>query len=133
MRLSFRWKLLLALGATTVVAVAVVAFVATRLVRASFLRSDRERIQEVLGQAQASIQHRGELAARRVTAVSESEAATRIAIALNQSAQGNAGPGDFPGGSGYAGTGTRIGSAAADCGGRNDPFLGPMASPRRLP
>ncbi len=95
MRLSFRWKLLLAFGVTTVVAVAVVAFVATRLVGASFLRSDRERIEGVLGQAQASIQRRGELAGRRVTAASESEAATRMAIALNQSPQGTPAPGVF--------------------------------------
>lgn len=95
MHLSFRWKLLLAFGVTTVVAVAVVAFVATRLVGASFLRSDRERIEGVLGQAQASIQRRGELAGRRVTAASESEAATRMAIALNQSPQGTPAPGVF--------------------------------------
>ena len=95
MRLSFRWKLLLAFGATTVVAVAVVAFVATRLVRASFLRSDRERIEGVLGQAQASIQRRGELAGRRVRAASESEAATRMAIALNQLPRGTPAPGVF--------------------------------------
>lgn len=95
MNLSFRWKLLLAFGVTTVVAVAVVAFVATRLVGASFLRGDRERIEGVLGQAQASIQRRGELAGRRVTAASESEAATRMAIALNQSPQGTPAPGVF--------------------------------------
>ena len=95
MRLSFRWKLLLAFGATTVVAVAVVAFVATRLVRASFLRSDRERIEGVLGQAQVSIQRRGELAGRRVRAASESEAATRMGIALNQSPHGTPAPGVF--------------------------------------
>ena len=95
MNLSFRWKLLLAFGVTTVVAVAVVAFVATRLVGASFLRGDRERIEGVLGQAQASIRRRGELAGRRVTAASESEAATRMAIALNQSPQGTPAPGVF--------------------------------------
>ena len=85
--LGFRWKLLFAFGATTVVAVAVVAFVATRLLRASYLRSDQQRLEQVLGQAQTAIQRRAELAARRLTAAAESDAATRIAIALNQPAE----------------------------------------------
>ncbi len=96
MHFGFRWKLLFAFGATTVVAVAVVAFVATRLVRASYLRTDRERIEQVLRQAQSAIQRRGELAARRVAAASEGETAVRVAILLNQSTEGATRQGELP-------------------------------------
>ncbi len=85
--MNFKWKLLFAFGATTVVAVAVVAFVATRLLRESFLRGDRQRIEQVLDQAQSAIERRGEAAARRVAAAAESEAAMRVAIVLNQAAE----------------------------------------------
>lgn len=82
--MSLRWKLLFAFGATTLVAVAVVALVATRLVRNSYVNADRQRIEQVLAQAQLAIQRRGEQAARRVAAATEDEAVTRIAISLNQ-------------------------------------------------
>lgn len=82
--MSFRWKLLFAFGATTLVAVAVVGFVATRLVGRSFLRAERERIDGVLAQSRAAMERRGE-ATRRVAAAAETEAVTRMAIALNQS------------------------------------------------
>src|SRR5512138_2634032 len=82
--MSLRWKLLFAFGATTMVAVAVVALVATRLVRNSYVNADRQRIEQVLAQAQSAIQRRGEQAARRVAAATEDEAVTRIAIMLNQ-------------------------------------------------
>jgi len=94
-RFGFRWKLLFAFGATTIVAVAVVAFVATRLVRGSFLRSDQQRIEQVLGQAQSAIEQRGRLAARRVAAASEAETVTRMAIALNQSGEAGIALGAF--------------------------------------
>ena len=80
--LPFRWKLLFAFGATTLVAVAVVAVVATRLVRDGFLRGDQQRIAQVLGQARAGIERRGEWATRRVAAAAESDAVTRVSIAV---------------------------------------------------
>ncbi len=89
--MSLRWKLLFAFGATTLVAVAVVALVATRLVRNSYVNADRQRIEQVLAQAQSAIQRRGEQAARRVAAATEDEAVTRIAISLNQPRTSSAG------------------------------------------
>ncbi len=83
--MSLRWRLLLAFSATTLVAVAVVSAVATRLVRDSFLRADRDRIERIVTQAQAAIARRGEQAARRVAAAAESEAITRMAVAVNAS------------------------------------------------
>ncbi|MCX6617592.1 MAG: ATP-binding protein [Acidobacteria bacterium] len=86
--MSFRWKLLFAFGATTLVAVAVMALVATRLVRNAYVRSDQQRIEQVLAQARSAIERRGEQAARRVAAAAEDDAVTRVAIALNAAPAG---------------------------------------------
>lgn len=86
--MSFRWKLLFAFAATTLVAVAVMAVVSTRLVRNSYVRSDQQRIEQVLAQARSAIERRGEQAARRVAAAAEDDAVTRVAIALNATPAG---------------------------------------------
>jgi hypothetical protein len=86
--MSFRWKLLFAFGATTLVAVAVMALVATRLVRNAYVRSDQQRIEQVLAQARSAIERRGEQAARRLAVAAEDDAVTRVAIAVNAAPAG---------------------------------------------
>jgi nitrogen fixation/metabolism regulation signal transduction histidine kinase len=81
---GLRARLLLAFSVTTLVAVAIVVAVSTQLVGDSFERREQERIDQALAQVRAQIARRGEQAARRVAAAAESEAVTRIAIAVNQ-------------------------------------------------
>ncbi len=78
----FRRKLLLVFALTVLVCVAAVAWIASALARRAFERSNEERTTALVAQFRREFNRRGEEVARRVGEIASSEAATRLALAL---------------------------------------------------
>jgi len=83
---SFRRKLLLVFSLTVFVSVATVAWVVSVFTRRTFERASDERTATLVAQFHREFARRGEDVVRRVEAIAASEAALRIALALNRGA-----------------------------------------------
>ena len=84
--MSFRRKLLLVFSLTVFVSVATVAWVVSVFTRRTFERASDERTATLVAQFHRESTRRGEDVVRRVEAIAASEAALRIALALNRGA-----------------------------------------------
>ena len=84
--MSFRRKLLLVFSITVFVSVAAVAWFVSSFSRHAFERLDQQRIDALVTQFQREFARRGEDITRRVQTIAGSEAALRIALALNRGA-----------------------------------------------
>ncbi len=82
----FRRKLLLVFALTVLVCVAAVALIASALARRAFERSNEERTTTLIAQFRREFNRRGEEVARRVGEIASSEAAIRLALALQSGA-----------------------------------------------
>ena len=84
--MSFRRKLLLVFSLTVFVSVATVAWVVSVFTRRTLERASDERTATLVAQFHREFARRGEDVVRRVEAIAASEAALRIALALNRGA-----------------------------------------------
>ncbi|HEV2395391.1 MAG TPA: ATP-binding protein [Candidatus Sulfotelmatobacter sp.] len=80
---SFRRKLLMVFAGTVFLSVAAVALLAQFLTRGAFERTENQRTAALVSQFQREFNRRGEDVARRVQAISATDAVTRMATALN--------------------------------------------------
>jgi two-component system nitrogen regulation sensor histidine kinase NtrY len=80
----FRRKLLAVFALTVFLVVAAVAVLVSALTRRAFEKTEEVRTAALVTQFQREFERQGEDAARRVEAIASSEAATRLAMALNQ-------------------------------------------------
>jgi signal transduction histidine kinase len=87
----FRRKLLAVFALTVFLVVAAVAVLVSALTRRAFERTEDVRTAALVTQFQREFERQGEDAARRVEAISSSEAVTRLAMALNQGSADTAG------------------------------------------
>jgi signal transduction histidine kinase len=83
-RMMFRRKLLAVFALTVFLSVAAVAWLVSEVTRRAFVRSDDDRTTALVAQFQREFNRQGEEVARRVEAIAKSEAATRMAVALNR-------------------------------------------------
>lgn len=81
--MSFRRKLLMVFAGTVFLSVAAVALLAQFLTRGAFERTENQRTAALVSQFQREFNRRGEDVARRVQAISATDAVTRMATALN--------------------------------------------------
>jgi two-component system, NtrC family, nitrogen regulation sensor histidine kinase NtrY len=84
--MSFRRKLLAVFALTVSVSVGSVAWIVLVMSRHAFERADADRTAALVAQFRREFQRRGQDVARRVEAIATSEAATRMALALNRGA-----------------------------------------------
>jgi signal transduction histidine kinase len=84
--MTFRRKLLAVFTLTVFVSVAAVALIVSAMAHRAFERVDEERTAALVGQFQREFNRRGEDVVQRVQAIAASDAATRMALALNRSA-----------------------------------------------
>jgi signal transduction histidine kinase len=87
----FRRKLLAVFALTVCLSVAAVAWLVSEVTRRAFVRSDDERTAALVTQFRREFNRQGEEVARRVEAIANSEAASRMAVALNR-APADSGP-----------------------------------------
>ena len=87
----FRRKLLAVFALTVFLSVAAVAWLVSEVTRRAFVRSDDERTAALVTQFRREFNRQGEEVARRVEAIANSEAASRMAVALNR-APADSGP-----------------------------------------
>ena len=80
----FRRKLLALLALTVFLSVAAVTWLVSEVTRRAFVRSDDERSTALVSQFRRAFARRGEDVARRVGAIAESDAVSRMAVALNR-------------------------------------------------
>ena len=80
----FRRKLLTVFALTVFLSVAAVAWLVSAVTRRAFDRSENERTAALVTQFRREFNRQGELVARRVEAIAVSEAANRMAMALNR-------------------------------------------------
>jgi two-component system nitrogen regulation sensor histidine kinase NtrY len=80
----FRRKLLVVFALTVCLSVAAVAWLVSEVTRRAFVRSDDERTAALVTQFRREFNRQGEAVARRVEAIANSEAASRMAVALNR-------------------------------------------------
>lgn len=90
--MMFRRKLLAVFALTVFVSVAAVAFLVSAVTRRAFDRSEDERTTALVTQFYREFNRQGETVARRVEAIAASDAARRMALALNRAP---ADPGPF--------------------------------------
>jgi len=90
-RMMFRRKLLAVFALTVCLSVAAVAWLVSEVTRRAFVGNDDERTMALVAQFQREFTRQGEEVARRVEAISKSEAANRMAVALNR-APADSGP-----------------------------------------
>jgi two-component system, NtrC family, nitrogen regulation sensor histidine kinase NtrY len=83
--MMFRRKLLAVFALTVFLSVAAVAWLVSEVTRRAFARSDDERTAALVTQFRREFNRQGEEVARRVEAIAGSEAANRMALALNHS------------------------------------------------
>jgi signal transduction histidine kinase len=81
--MMFRRKLLALLALTVFLSVAAVAWLVSEVTRRAFLRSDDERTTALVAQFQREFGRQGEDVVRRVEGIAKSEAASRMAAAMN--------------------------------------------------
>jgi two-component system nitrogen regulation sensor histidine kinase NtrY len=89
--MMFRRKLLSVFALTVFLSVAAVAWLVSEVTRRAFVRSDDERTSALVAQFRREFYRQGEDVARRVEAIAKSEAASRMAVALNR-APADSGP-----------------------------------------
>src|SRR5580692_736733 len=89
--MMFRRKLLTVFALTVFLSVAAVAWLVSEVTRRAFVRSDDERTAALVAQFRREFYRQGEDVARRVEAIAKSEAASRMAVALNR-APADSGP-----------------------------------------
>src|SRR6202050_3606996 len=82
--MTFRRKLLLVFALTVFLSVAAVAWLVSAVTRRAFDRSEDERTAALVTQFRREFNRQGEDVARRVGAFGVSEAASRMAMALNK-------------------------------------------------
>ncbi len=82
--MSFRRKLLLLFFLTVFLSVATVTAIVSSVTRRAFQKSDEERTAALVAQFRREFNRRGDEVTREVSAISSSEAVTRIGLALNQ-------------------------------------------------
>jgi two-component system nitrogen regulation sensor histidine kinase NtrY len=80
----FRRKLLTVFALTVFLSVAAVAWLVSAVTRRAFDRSENERTAALVTQFRREFNRQGEVVARRVEAIAASEAANRMAMALNR-------------------------------------------------
>jgi len=80
----FRRKLLALLALTVFLSVAAVTWLVSEVTRRAFVRSDDERSTALVSQFHRAFARRGEDVARRVEGIANSEAASRMVVALNR-------------------------------------------------
>jgi len=90
-RMMFRRKLLAVFALTVCLSVAAVAWLVSEVTRRAFVGNDDERTMALVAQFQREFTRQGEEVARRIEAISKSEAANRMAVALNR-APADSGP-----------------------------------------
>jgi signal transduction histidine kinase len=83
--MTFRRKLLLVFALTVFLSVAAVALLVSVVTRRAFSNSEDERTAALVTQFRREFNRQGEEVARRVEAIAVSEAASRMALALNRS------------------------------------------------
>ncbi len=81
--MRFRRKLLLVFALTVFVCVAAVAWITSALARRAFEKADEQRTAALVAQFRREFDRRGEDVGRRVEAVAQGEAATRMALSLS--------------------------------------------------
>src|SRR5580658_5792828 len=89
--MTFRRKLLGVFALTVFLSVAAVAWLVSAVTRRAFDRSEDERTSALVAQFRREFNRQGETVARRVEAIAASEAASRMALALNR-APADSGP-----------------------------------------
>jgi signal transduction histidine kinase len=89
--MTFRRKLLAVFALTVFLSVAAVALLVSAVTRRAFDRSEDERTAALVTQFRREFNRQGELVARRVEAIAASDAANRMAVALNR-APADSGP-----------------------------------------
>src|SRR5579863_5542710 len=82
--MMFRRKLLALLALTVFLSVAAVAWLVSEVTRRAFLHSDDERTTALVAQFQREFSRQGEEVARQVEGIAKSEAASRMAVAMNR-------------------------------------------------
>src|SRR5580692_8046728 len=82
--MTFRRKLLGVFALTVFLSVAAVALLVSAVTRRAFDRSEDERSAALVTQFRRAFNRQGEIVARRVEAIAASEAANRMATALNR-------------------------------------------------
>ncbi len=82
--MSFRRKLLAVFALTVFLSVAAVTWIVSSVTRRAFERADEDRASALVGQFRREFQRRGQDVVRRVAAIANSDAATRMALAVSQ-------------------------------------------------
>ncbi len=82
--MTFRRKLLAVFALTVVLSVACVTWLISAVTRRAFARSEQERTSALITQFRREFNRQGEEVVRRVEAVAASDAANRMALALNR-------------------------------------------------
>jgi signal transduction histidine kinase len=90
--MTFRRKLLAVFALTVCLSVAAVTFLVSAVTRRAFDRSEDERTAALVTQFRREFNRQGEAVARRVESIAASEAASRMAMALNRA---SADPGPY--------------------------------------
>jgi two-component system nitrogen regulation sensor histidine kinase NtrY len=81
---SFRRKLLLVLALTVFLSVGAVTWIVSSVTRRAFERANQEQTAALVAQFRREFNRRGEEVAQRIETVAGSEAATRMALAVNR-------------------------------------------------
>src|SRR5216684_9316470 len=84
--MMFRRKLLSVFAVTVFLSVAAVAWLVSAVTRRAFDRSENERTAALVTQFRREFNRQGEVVARQIEAIAGSEAANRMAMALNRTA-----------------------------------------------
>jgi two-component system nitrogen regulation sensor histidine kinase NtrY len=82
--LSFRRKLLLVFGLTVVLCVGAVTWIVSAMTRRAFERANNEQTTALVAQFRREFSRRGDDVVHRVEAIAASDAATRMALAVNR-------------------------------------------------
>jgi two-component system, NtrC family, nitrogen regulation sensor histidine kinase NtrY len=82
--MSFRRKLLVVFATTVLVSIAVVTSIISYVTRRAFERANEEQTAALVAQFRREFNRRGEEVVRRIEAIANSDAATRIALAMSR-------------------------------------------------
>ena len=82
--MSFRFKILLAITLTVGASVALVAWGVSVSTRTAFTQFETQRAQTLVTQFQSEFAQRGDVVARRIEAIADSEATVRMALDLSR-------------------------------------------------
>ena len=84
--MSFRKKLLMVFALTVFFAVAIVSFIVSSMARRAFQKADEERTAALVAQFRSEFNRRGAEVTRRIDAIASSDAVTRMALSVSNSA-----------------------------------------------